>query len=74
MAASHSTPLSDLMSIEEAVLDLAHTGHPVSYSTLDRWLKRAGIPRERIAGTYYYPMSEIYELHRDRIDKGATSN
>lgn len=68
MAALHSTPISDAITVEEALLLLEPTGYPVSESTLQRWLVRAGVPRERVGKAYYYSMTDVLEIHRDMTD------
>ncbi|MFM9373320.1 hypothetical protein [Streptomyces sp. Da 82-17] len=60
-------PISDPVTIKESVALFAETGHPVSESTLRRWIKRAGLLGVRSAGETWYSDSEILELHRDRV-------
>lgn len=74
MAALHTPPISDATPVKEAVVILAETGYPVTASQLSKWLVRAGVARERIDRTDYYSMSEIFELHRDKIDQGILRN
>ncbi|MEU6016927.1 helix-turn-helix domain-containing protein [Streptomyces sp. NPDC047515] len=59
-------PASDLMTLKECVELLKPTGHPVSKSTISRWIRRDGIPVERQGGIYV-PFSDVLMAHQEYV-------
>jgi hypothetical protein len=70
MAALHTVPIPDAMTINECITRLANTGHPMTRGQLEHRLKDAGTPRERDGRRYRYSWTDVVVLHRDLIDQG----
>jgi hypothetical protein len=67
VAALYTTPISDPITLWEAVNLLADTPFPVSESQLQHLVKAAGLDREMRGRAYRYSATEILELHRDKV-------
>lgn len=55
----------DLISLQEAQALLRDTPHPVSLSTLKRWVTRHRLETRRIDRATHVSFSDLLEVHRD---------
>lgn len=61
----------DLVTLQEGVELFRATGHPVSRSTLKRWVIRYRLSVKRIGRTDHVSYSDLLEIHRDEMNARA---
>ncbi|MEU6979669.1 hypothetical protein [Streptomyces sp. NPDC046371] len=62
----------DLVTYKEAKALFAETGHPVSESTMRRWMKDIDRATVKLAGVVYVPFSDLLVAHGDWVAAAAT--
>lgn len=60
-------PIEDPVTIKEALALFAETGHPVSDSSLRRWVKKDGLTGIKYQGETWYSDSDLLELHARHV-------
>ncbi|WP_228981361.1 hypothetical protein [Streptomyces sp. DH12] len=58
---------SDYVTYKEAVDLLAETPHPVSESTVRRWVRLEGLPVERVERVDYVAFSDLLVVHAEKV-------
>ncbi|MFB9558596.1 hypothetical protein [Streptomyces roseoviridis] len=59
----HSPHSLDLVTYKEGKALLAQTGHPVSETTMRRWMQAPGRATVKMAGTVYVSFSDLLVAH-----------
>lgn len=59
--------IPDPVTLEEAVALFQRTGHPAPKSTLENWIREAGIKKARRGRTNYFSYSALLKIHAVKI-------
>ncbi|MFD8516510.1 hypothetical protein ACFV27_36895 [Streptomyces antimycoticus] len=65
--------LSDLVTLKDVVALMSETPHPVSMTTLRRWIKGYGIPVIRVEKAHKVSYSLLAEAQRDEAEREAVA-
>jgi len=61
--------ITDLISLAEASLLFAETGHPVQPKTLKRWAVKHDVPVRRVGKGDVASWSDLLEVHAREVDR-----
>lgn len=68
MAITHLSPseeaADDLLTIDQILALIQESGYPVSKTTLNRWISRHGLRRERAGRVVYVSFTDVLEVQR----------
>lgn len=62
---------NDLVTLDEAVVFIAQSGHGASKSTITRWIARYRLPVVRCGRRIEVSMSDLLRAQRDELDRLA---
>jgi hypothetical protein len=63
------SPPADLVSLKEASVLFAETGHEATPRTLKRWTLKHGVHTERIGKEDHASWTDLLEIHAEEVDR-----